>query len=295
MKDKLSYSKLYDDMEERGITFNYHNKPQVVSIFERTNYYYKIASFRKNFEKIDGKYQNLDFAYLVDLAVLDMYIRNILLQISLSTEHFIKTELSRLINLNPNEDGYTLVDEYAQENPKNFKDTLGRFSRTRYQKNMYHKRSNDLSIWALMEHMDYTAFMKLTELYYRKHNSKSLKKAVDLWINSRYIRNACAHNSVFLIEWFNQLSIVKSNAATTSFANVMKIENDTAKFSKINDLISLFALLKTYATDEVIHHEYENGQSFIKRCLRNKDSYKNIPNLKNMYDIFYKLFDFLKD
>ncbi|MFC3932987.1 Abi family protein [Streptococcus dentapri] len=101
-----------------------------------------MAAFRKNFKKRDGKYVNLDFEYLKDLASIDMQIRNLLLSISINTEHFIKTELSRLINNNPKEDGYSIIKKFqkSKEYKRYYDLTKKKFKQFRYQHDMYEKR-----------------------------------------------------------------------------------------------------------------------------------------------------------
>ncbi len=60
-------------------------------MLDNVNYYFKLASYRVNFPKnYDKKYINLDFAYLTDLASIDMQLRDYLLDLSLDIEHGIK-------------------------------------------------------------------------------------------------------------------------------------------------------------------------------------------------------------
>lgn len=281
-------------MVERGITFKKHNKSEVMEILESKNYYYKLTAFRKNFEKIDSKYINLDFSNLVDLASIDMHVRNYLLELSLSVEHFIKTEFSRLLNTNQSEDGYTIVQEFKQTDLYSYNKTIRYFKSTRYQIDMYEKRKDEISIWVFMEHTDYSTLLNLIEMYGNKYDSKNLKKAIQLGGSTRHIRNACAHNSVFLIEWFNELYKLENNpAGIKSLADQLGIDKETYQFSKINDLIALFSLLKAYSSKEVIAYYYEAGNKLLERCLRNKNEYKDEHKLKEKYIIFKKLVDFL--
>lgn len=203
---KLSNRELINHLESIGVTFNQTSKGQAITFLDKHNYYYKLAAFRKNFKKKNGKYQNLDFDYLKDLASLDMKIRNILLSISINVEHFIKVELSRQINNNPNEDGYQiLIDFKNSEYGRYYEFTKRKFKESRYQSDMYDKRKNDYPYWALLEHMDFGCLIKFVNFYYEKYQPKSLKKASELGDYARHIRNACAHNSVFIINVFQTL------------------------------------------------------------------------------------------
>lgn len=109
---KLNNRELINHLSDKNVTFNKISKGQAITFLDKNNYYYKISAFRKNFKKINGKYVNLDFGYLQDLASIDMKLRNTLLEISINVEHFIKVELSRQINNNTSEDGYRIIQEF---------------------------------------------------------------------------------------------------------------------------------------------------------------------------------------
>ena len=141
---KLNNRELVAHLATKGVTFNTISQGQAITFLDKNNYYYKLASFRKNFKKKNEKYVDLDFSYLQDLASIDMKIRNILLNIAVNVEHFIKVELSRQINNNPSEDGYRiLVDFKRSEYGKYYEITKKKFKQSRYQSAMYEKRKHD--------------------------------------------------------------------------------------------------------------------------------------------------------
>jgi abortive infection bacteriophage resistance protein len=61
-----------------------------------------------------------------------------------------------LINANDAVDGYDIVKDYAAKYSYSYTKSLKRFKNSRYQQDMYEKRKDDVPIWALMEHMDFS-------------------------------------------------------------------------------------------------------------------------------------------
>ena len=72
MKRKLTTEELITHIKSKGITFNHMTENDAKKCLRTLNYYYKLAAYRKNFKKdVNGKYENLDFAYLKDMAIID--------------------------------------------------------------------------------------------------------------------------------------------------------------------------------------------------------------------------------
>ena len=290
-KVKQLYRNLVNQLEHHGVKFEIISKGKAITFLEQNNYYYKVAAFRKHFKKKDGKYQNLDFQYLIDLATIDMYLRDTLLDIAINVEHFIKVELSRLITNNPNEDGYTIVEDFSATFPNYYNSIYERFRKSRYQKEMFLKRGAKIPIWVLMEHMDYGCLLKLVELYNSKYRSKTLQKALSLGNNARHIRNACAHNSVLMVNIFKEDEKLKrTNAEVSTFArqkNVLRYR----KYRKVNDLLSLIALSNTYCSPAVQLHQNQKIKDLLKRMQRYSANYNKTPELVKMFIIFSKIVD----
>lgn len=291
---KWNNRKLINHLASKDVTFSNISIGQAITFLDKNNYYYKLAAFRKNFKKKDGKYVDLDFSYLQDLASLDMKIRAILLNIAIDVEHFIKVELSRQINNNPQEDGYSILTEFknSQYN-KYYEFTKKKFRESRYQNAMFNKRKHDYPYWALLEHMDYGCLIKFVTFYYQKHGCKSLKKASELGDGARHIRNACAHNSVLLLNVFEKNDKLSNvNAVITTFAkqvDVIKYKN----YKKVNDLISLLVLAKTYCSPAVLDYQKQAIDNFIVRCQRNQSAYAKNVELTKMMVVFKKIVDIL--
>lgn len=109
--------------DEKGIQFNIMSEEQAVEYFSRRNNYLRTASYRKNYPKHiagpnEGKYINLEFAYLTELSTLDFYLREILLEMCIDVEHDLKVSLLRELEADSDEDGYALVRDFLAQNPE---------------------------------------------------------------------------------------------------------------------------------------------------------------------------------
>ncbi|MBP1546174.1 MAG: Abi family protein, partial [Oscillospiraceae bacterium] len=126
-KPKLTAIQLVSMMsKEKGITFKHMTRAQAVIFLEERNNFFRLASYRKNYDKqqsgayVNKHYINLDFAYLVELSTLDMYLRNIIMQMCIDVEHCLKVNLLTDLSKNSSENGYSLVNEFLNAKSNNY-------------------------------------------------------------------------------------------------------------------------------------------------------------------------------
>ncbi|MBQ5921576.1 MAG: hypothetical protein IIW84_11075, partial [Selenomonadaceae bacterium] len=63
------------------------------------------------------EYIDLDFAYLKELSLLDVYLRRVMFPIVMDVEHFAKINLLSSLQKNKREDGYSIVTELFKKQP----------------------------------------------------------------------------------------------------------------------------------------------------------------------------------
>ena len=51
LKKKLTIPEQIQDMTEKGITFNYNEEKDVIDFLKYKNYYFKLKSYVKNYDK----------------------------------------------------------------------------------------------------------------------------------------------------------------------------------------------------------------------------------------------------
>lgn len=287
LKPLLNYAQLIKKLEDIGILFNIIDKPTARQILETRNYYYKLASYRKLFEKKRGCY-DIEFAVLADLAVIDMQLRYYLLDLCLDVEHGIKTALMDAVTKNPNVDGYAIVKDYAAYNPLGYNSTRQALSRNQYLKKVYLKHNHSIPIWVLIEVMDFGNLCYLVEMYCQQFpTNKRLKKARNLCKFARHIRNACAHSNVLLVDVLDQP--FAPSAEVVSYAERQHIKRDSLKYHKIHDIFCLVTLHQEYCSKELGQYRRKQAIKLAKRAKKHLDYYEKNDNIVKIYQNIGKI------
>ena len=99
-KPRLSLDEQIQHLKGKGILFNIMDEGSAKQYLKYNNNYYKLTSFRKNYDKHPGgenkgKYIRLEFTYLVDVLIIDMRIRYRIVEMALDIEHHTKLQLLR--------------------------------------------------------------------------------------------------------------------------------------------------------------------------------------------------------
>lgn len=304
-KPKLSHKKLVElKIRGKGITTNHHSDNEIIEIFNNRNYYYRIASYRKNFPKdVNRKFIGLDFKALEDMSSIDMHLREFILKLSLDVEHGAKTHLMKFITNDPNEDGYRILNDFKNENNDSYSRAISKMSKNTYLKDMNSKRKNNVPIWVFLEIIDFGTLIKLIEFYCSQNEKKKIRNnTIETYSTLlkfvKNLRNATAHNNVFFINIFHdslKLKLKKKNVTLISTAaNQMGINANSIRYNKINDLVALIYLHKKYSSNELNFKRYNQGKKVIKRMRKNSHLYKTSNDYKRFDEFFYKLVEYLK-
>lgn len=94
-KYKLNIDEQIQYMQNQGIKFNLISKEKTKEFLSESNYFFKLKTFVKNYDKDKkGKYIRLDFAYLREISIMDTLLRDIILELCLTCEHLLKTQIN---------------------------------------------------------------------------------------------------------------------------------------------------------------------------------------------------------
>lgn len=216
-KPMLSVDDLISYMQSKGIEFKHMPEADAKDYLHKNNNYFKLTSYRKNYTKYTtgahiGTYEHLDFAYLVELARIDVSLRQVILAMCLDIEHFLKVQLIGAIEQDPSEDGYSIVLEYIFDaNNANFLTRAENgayraraiFSKLDKNKNnpycgdLISKYNDEMPVWAFIEIISFGDLLRFVE-YVSNKIGWNLPVDLKTLDRVRQIRNAAAHNNCII-------------------------------------------------------------------------------------------------
>lgn len=297
--------------EAKGIQFNKISKTKATVYLEDNNNYFKLRSFRKNFVKNDAtkKYLHLDFAHLIDLAIIDNRLRRILLEMALSIEHFSKVHLLKILR-ELDEDGYVILQDYLNQldesKRKRVLSDLKKNSGSTYCGNLYDKymKTDNLSgcpVWVFLEVISFGQYLHFYKFCTTRSPDikvqKELTTILHLMRTVKDLRNACAHNNCII----NDLRAKHSKSKFRPNQDIMRalstigISKDArdrhlkrAPFYQI--VTTLYAHTIIVQSKGVHRHISEELQEFKNRIYRDF-SYNENEIIKAPFNLLIKIFD----
>ena len=305
-KRKLTVEEQIEYMKNKsGIQFNIMSEEEAKEFLINNNYYFKIKSYAKNYEKYTegedvDKYINLEFAYLVEMSKIDMYFRRIILKMTLDIEHFLKTQLLRDFHGNDKEDGYSIVDELFSKYPY-IEEGINRKDKNSACSDLILRYKGDFAIWNIVEVLDFNNLIKLYQIYYEKYKSKdSIEKY--LW-SVRFLRNAAAHNSCLL----NSLRTPYNGEVTPNkrvLNQLSKIDGISreARYNRMRNPVMHDFIVTLYAYNSIITSKKVKKitMSELKdlvdiRLTTNKDYFEKNQLITSYYEFAKRVIDYFYD
>ena len=302
VKPKLSLDGQIEHLKEKGVLFNIMDEAEARDYLGQHNNYFKLTAYRKNYDKHPAgenkdKYINLEFAYLVDIAVIDMQLRYRIVHMALDLEHHTKLQLLRKMD-EYNEDGYQVVQDYIdsldEKQRKIFDSEINRNKGNIYCGDIIAKYEGAFPIWAFIEIVPFGRLVAFYGFCAERFSDKSMKDTFYRLLTCKEIRNASAHSNCILNNLKAKTAAHSTNAAVTS--ELMKIKGMNTNFRKnrmsnarIQQVVTLLYTHKDMVESEGIKRsESEDLKKIMERVDKNYDYYNTNPMIKGTFD-FLKL------
>lgn len=249
-KSILSTTNLVSHMKTKGIKFNIVTEADAKHFLEEHNYFFKLSAYRKNFTKYqsgsnEGKYIDLDFAYLKDLSTIDMHLRHLLLELSLDIEHSIKLTLIKDIETNNDEDGYNIVSQYIAKHDYVFDIKKANYCKAIVKKHTTGNPPPDCPIWSFCEIISFGELTRLYDLYYKLYPNRLPIDPTFIYA-IKNIRNAVAHNNCLINNFLTH------EKTPTSF--------------KVANMVSKITCIKTDLRQKSLQHYFLHDFAALLHC-----------------------------
>lgn len=300
-KQKLNIKDQVKYLEDKGISFNLFSKSNAEDYLTNNNYYYKLTSFRKNFRKHPGgpntnKYSNLDFAYLVDLAIIDNYLRSIILEIALDIEHYSKLKLLHCLENNKSEDGYSIVKDFMVNQGQNRQVIEKRIiekCNNSYVGDIIQHYDGNYPAWTLIEIISFGDYLKFYKFCADRWNDKDLLNDFYLMKDVKALRNAAAHNNCILNDITIKDSKHKINHAVKISLKTIKHQRNDKHLSKekTRQIVTLLYTSIHIITSVGVKSKIKNQLIFFKKRVYRDYSYDFNPKLKATFDYLFDAID----
>lgn len=294
-RKKFTTKEHIQNLEADGVSFKYMSPADARYVLNRVNYYFQVNAYSDNFAKGgDGKFINLDFAYLADLAAIDRRLRQYLLALCLDVEQGIKTYIVNNVSNNSKEDGYTIVQDFRKRHPHSYAGTMEQVNKNRYLSKLYGKYRKSMPIWVFMTACSFGVLSLFVDFYADRYRTQKLKQIQAHLKFCKNIRNACAHSDPFLTNLFADEGVLRQPpAAVMSVGKEMGIPQTCIKDLKVNDLISTFYLHQKVQSAELAQYRVQEGRQLLDRINSHQDWYEGNSKLQTFWSVLKQLIDYL--
>jgi abortive infection bacteriophage resistance protein len=304
-KPKLTIEQQVAKLKEKGVEFKFFKEEDAYNYLKGNNNFFKLTSYRKNFIKVQyglrrGIYENLDFGYLVDLAVIDTRLRIIVIEMALNIEHFAKVDLLNYISNDSREDGYSIVNEYTNQLSSDQKYRLNREieynESSEYCGDLIRKYHDTYPIWAFVEIITFGKFLPFYKYCANKYNNKRLKDNYYLMLSVKSIRNAAAHNNCVINNLLKKtndrpnFSLLRALALNRNIST--QVRDTQLEKLRVREIVTLLYAHKKIVTSERMHAHISDRLSDFSARIYKYCSYEECEPLHNSLDFMKKVIDF---
>lgn len=302
LKIKTTIDEQINLMKKKRIRFNLIAEKKAKDFIKNKTYYFKIASYSKNFDynkDINGVeiYKDLDFAYLKELSKIDMYLRYVIMELTLDIEHSLKKWLVQNVTNDINDDGYTIVNLFLQSNSIAY-NHLKEHAKSVYCEELINKYIQNMPVWVYVEVATFGDFLFFIEFYCKHNNIKSIidKKILN---QIKTLRNASAHNNCLIN---NIDKLVKPNTTINieiknwCYKQLPKMNTNyidrMLRKQFIYDFVGLIYAYDVLAEKKVKSKKFFRlYMLFYRRIRKHKNYFNKNQRLKSAYKFVFSLIE----
>lgn len=314
LKPMIKISNMVHYLKNKNIKFECCLEQDAERYLRENNNYFNVTSYKNNFVRyqcgeLEGKYIDLDFAYLKDLSIIDYRVRLVLFKMIIDIEHYLKIRILNIIEEISDEDGYKIVNLYLEkdfndkERPKMVHESIRKKVSNEYYQKIFSKYNLDkdtkienIPIWEFLEIITFGELINFFD-FFTKYYKLDDNKYVFILREVNKLRNAVAHNSCVLCDLNKKNNNHRADTLVISYLKDCGVgkENRNTKLSnsRIRQITYTLYIFNIIISSKGIRNNVKHDitKLFYGRILLNKKYYTNSELLKSIYSYFDKIIE----
>ena len=285
--------------ETLGITFKIKSEDEAKVFLAKHNYFFRLKQYADFGEKTkSGKFTNVDFGQMVELSTVDMFLRKLILKMTLDFEHYLKVKIINDSQENPSDDGYAVVESFLETHNRvrHLIENLNNSSNF-YNRQVFDKYKEKTSVWSIVEMLGFSDFIDFYAHYYQFFHLKC--EYTPHFDSVRRLRNAAAHNTCMISNlkpqsWFKSDIEINFELLGAKLEVGNGVISSCLKVPVLNDFaVMLSNYVKLISSPKIKEKTLEEMQEFFNgRMILHKDYFENVNEIKNAYHFAKAVLDY---
>ena len=235
---------------------------------------------------------------MVELSTVDMFLRKLILKMTLDFEHYLKVKIINDSQENPSDDGYAVVESFLETHNRvrhlieNLNNSLNFYNRQ-----VFEKYKETPSVWSIVEMLGFSDFIDFYAHYYQYFHLKC--EYTPHFDSVRRLRNAAAHNTCMISNlkpqnWFKSDIEINFELLGAKLDVGNGVISSCLKVPVLNDFaVMLSNYVKLISSPKIKEKTLEEIQDFFNgRMILHKDYFENVNEIKNAYHFAKAVLDF---
>lgn len=317
LRPMMKINELVPYLKRKNIKFEKISEKDAEEYLRNNNNYYNLTSYKNNFLKYpspageyEGLYQDLDFAYLKDMAIIDHRVRLLFFKIIIDIEHYLKIRILNLIENIEEENGYKAVNMYLERDfndkkfPKKVHNSIFKKVGSEYYKKIFSKYDIDknqqlenIPVWEFLEIITFGELVNFYEFFSKEYNLENELKNIFILREVVKLRNAVAHNSCVLSELDKKDNPHRADTLVINYLRECGVGKETRSNklsnSRIRQMTYALYMFNEIVTSRGIKKNVTEdiNELFFGRIIHHKEYYNNNELLKSVYLYFKKIIE----
>ena len=317
LRPMMKISDMVPYLKNKNIKFECCREQDAEIYLKENNNYYNITSYKNNFVKyqcgeLEGKYIDLDFAYLKDLFSILVFLSKSYLELFkmiIDIEHYLKIRILNTIEGISAEDGYKIVNLYLEKDfndkksPKRVHESIRKKVSNEYYQKIFSKYDLDkntkienIPIWEFLEIITFGELINFFD-FFTKYYILDDNKYIFILREVNKLRNAVAHNSCVLCELDKKDNTHRVDTLVINYLKDCGIgkENRNTKLSnsRIRQITYTLYMFNIIVSSDAVKNNVKHDitKLFYERIILNGKYYNNNGLLKSIYNYFDKIIE----